>query len=206
MPKHKYTDEEKQGTRRLLIIHGGDVGVVHQLTGIPKRTLYNWRSEWGDHYDLYFEAMAQKIITYANAKNRPLTPSSPMQTDVPELAQPPDSFAQFTQLRQILMDHVMSLAENLMLGDAYVNHRVIALSRLIDRIVQLDNILPDANPEKVVRIEYVYDGSVHNTPPWAVDPEKGLFGFKSRYNSVNSDVESVNPDDPIFAYNPDDSA
>jgi hypothetical protein len=166
MPNRKYTDQDKQQARRLLLIHNGDVGVVHQLTHIPKRTLYDWRIAWDDQYDLFFEAFAQKIIAYADAKKQTQLIASPITADDSESAQPDDSFAQFTQLREILMQHVMTLANNLLIGDSYVNHRVIALSRLIDRIVQLDNILPNKNPEQVVRFEYYYDDAVHDVPPW----------------------------------------
>jgi len=166
MRNRTYTDQDKQQARRLLIIHSGDVGIVHQLTSIPKRTLYEWRATWDDQYDLFYEAFAQKIVAYADANKPALAHQNPTTANDADSAQPTDSFAQFTQLREILMEHIMTLANNLLIGDNYINHRVIALSRLIDRIIQLDNILPDQNPEKVIRIEYFYDGVVQDNPPW----------------------------------------
>jgi hypothetical protein len=171
MPQRKYTKHEKKQARRLLLIHNGDVGIVHQLTTIPKRTLYRWRTAWDDQYDLFLDVLAQKNSVSATANQQPLPISSPTSANDSELAQPPDSLAQFTQLRHILMEHVMTLANNLLIGDYHINNRVIALSRLIDRIVLLDQILPDQNPEKVVRFEFISDGTIYNTPPWEADTD-----------------------------------
>lgn len=166
MSKRKYTPEDKKIVRRLLLLHGGEVGVVHQLTGIPRRTLYDWRAEWDDDYELYLDAFAQKILARANAKEGVQHPSNPDVARDSASAQALDPFAQFTQLREILMGHVMTLARNLMFDDSAVNQRAQALSRLIDRILLLDDILPSKNPEKTIRLEYYYDGAVQEHPPW----------------------------------------
>lgn len=170
--KRTYTDDEKQTARRLLIIHGGDTGIVHGLTGIPRRTLYDWRTEWNDDYDAYFEAFAQKIRTRANAVDRAQILSEALDADDSDSNDPGESFAQFTQLRQILMGHLMTLSTNLLTGDEHINQRTIAITRLLDRVLQLDDILPDHNPEKVIRFEYLYEGSVHKVPPWSEDARR----------------------------------
>jgi len=172
MPKTIYTSEQKKLARRLLIIHGGDVGIVHHLTAIPKRTLYDWRAVWDDDYDLYMDAFAQKIINHADAKRRIEHTATPHETDDETSAQPQNTIAQLKQVRETLMQHVTTLANNLMLGDGYINHRVIALTRLLDRILQLEAIITKDDPERehIVRFEYYYDGEVHNVPPWQNDP------------------------------------
>ena len=45
----------------------------------------------------------------------------------------------------------------------------LALSRILDEVTQLDEILPDLDREKAIRIAYVSDGMVYNVPHWA-DP------------------------------------
>ena len=134
MRQNTYTDQVKHQTRRLLIIHGGDIGIVHQLTNIPKRTLYRWRTAWDDQYDLFTGTLAQKKSDSATA----IIPS------------------------QSLLSPITA--------DDHINYRVIALSRLIDRIVLIDQIFPDQTPEKVVRFEFISDGKVSSTPPWETDP------------------------------------
>ena len=71
----------------------------------------------------------------------------------------------FRKIRDILMDHAHKLAKNLNPDDPDINRRSLALSRILDRVHQLDIMIPDLNPEKVLRIEYVYEGMVHNKPP-----------------------------------------
>ena len=63
------------------------------------------------------------------------------------------------------MDHAQKLAKNLNPDDPDINRRSLALSRILDRVHQLDIMLPDLKPEQVLRIEYTYEGLVHNTPP-----------------------------------------
>ena len=67
MPKRKYTPAEKKLVRRLLLIHSGNVPIVHHLTGFPRRTILNWRKQWDDDYELYTDALAQNLVSRANA-------------------------------------------------------------------------------------------------------------------------------------------
>lgn len=171
MPKKRtYTNLDKQTVRSLLILHGGDVGVVHGLTNIPRRTIYNWRIEWEDDYDNYFDLLAQKISNRADAAERAETLRQSLPDDDSDPEDPRQSFAQLAQLREILMEHLMTLSTNLLTGDEQVNQRTIAITRLLDRVLQLDDILPDRNPEKVIRFEYYYDNAVHDLPPWHGEP------------------------------------
>ena len=39
MAKRKYSPEDRKLVRRLLLLHGGNVPLVHQLTGFPVRTM-----------------------------------------------------------------------------------------------------------------------------------------------------------------------
>lgn len=167
--KRTYTNDEKQTARRLLIIHGGDTGIVHGLTGIPRRTLYDWRAEWNDDYDAYFEAFAQKIRTRADAADRTAILREALESDESDPADPGESFAQFAQLRQILMQHLMTLSTDLLVGDGHINQRTIAITRLLDRVLQLDQVLPDRNPQQVIRFEFISDGKITDQPPWLLE-------------------------------------
>ncbi|GEM_PF-3462877 len=172
---NKYSSDKKKLARRLLIMHGGDVNIVHQLTEIPKRTLYRWREEWDDAYDLYIDAMAQKVFDRASAKSLPQSHLNPDETEDEPLAQSENQLAQLTQLRHKLMEHVNTLTDNLMVMDGNINSRVYAISRLLDRILHLDTLIrTDPQQEHVVRFEYYYDGEVHDVPPWkGASEEKG---------------------------------
>lgn len=81
--------------------------------------------------------------------------------------QDPDGrFEDFRELRDMLLDHARELAINLKPTDPDINLRSLALGRILDRVQHLDDLLPDRNPERIIRFEYVYDGLVHNVPPW----------------------------------------
>ena len=182
MPKRTYRPDEKRLVRRLLLLHGGNVPLVHQLTGYPKRTIHNWREQWDDDYELYTDALAQNLFDRANAKAAAQSLAIPGTTEDTASAQPEDSFAQYAQLRNKLMEHANTLANNLLLGDGFVNQRVHALSRLLDRVLDLDEILPKHEPEKTIRFEHYYDGGIQENAPWVgADSEEGVQRDIDRY-------------------------
>ncbi|MCY3799907.1 MAG: hypothetical protein OXG84_19030 [Chloroflexi bacterium] len=166
MPKRAYTPDEKKLVRRLLLLHQGNVPIVQHLTGYPRRTIEHWRAKWDDDYELYTDAFAQNLLARANTNGTALAPSSADEDSDSAIAQAPDPFAQYAQLRAKLMEHTMTLADNLMLGDGFLNQRVHALTRLLDRLLTLDGTLPDKQPEQTVRFEFHYDDAVQDKPPW----------------------------------------
>ncbi|MCE2472192.1 MAG: transposase, partial [Anaerolineae bacterium] len=87
-------------------------------------------------------------------------------------------YEEFRNVRDILMQHASRLAVNLRPDDPDINRRSLALSRILDRIAQLDEMLPDLNPEQVIRFEYTYNGSVYNVPPWSDDELKYMNKIK----------------------------
>ena len=180
MPERTYTTAEKK--LRRLLIHNGNVPIVHHLTGFPRRTIHNWRTQWDDDYELYTDALAQSLLARANAKatiQSALTPTTATDT---ASAQGLDTLAQYTLLRDKLMNHAMTLADNLLLGDTLLNQRVQALSRLLDRILVLDDILPDKQPEQTIRFEYYYDNAVQEHPPWkGASTEEGFKQYAENY-------------------------
>ncbi len=111
----------------------------------------------------------------SNTPSSPWTPPKETPVGVPGKTYPypleeeeesQDNYEDFRKVRDILMDHAHQLAANLKPDDPDINRRSLALSRILDRVHQLDDMLPDLNPEKVLRFEYVYDGQVHNIAPW----------------------------------------
>ena len=218
MAKRKYSPEDRKLVRRLLLLHGGNVPLVHQLTGFPVRTIHNWRAQWDDDYELYTDALARSYFARANAKTAVQSPVSLATAGDTASAHGQNSLAQYTQLRDKLMNHAMTLADNLLLGDGFINQRVQALSRLLDRILVLDDILPDKQPEKTIRFEYYYDNAVQEHPPWkgaseGFDRSLQSYGVwealgedppeQKPFPASRSDAEHSNP---ITGAHPDDSA
>ena len=80
--------------------------------------------------------------------------------------EPADNYGDFRKVRDTLMQHAKYLAENLKPDEPDINRRSLALGRILDRVKQLDEMLPSLMPEQVIRWEFVYDGMVHNKPPW----------------------------------------
>ena len=184
MPKRTYTADEKRLVRRLLLLHSGNVTLVHQLTGFPRRTIQYWRQLWDDDYDLYTDTFAENLLARAKAKAAFQSPSSHNDDSDSAIAQTEDSLAQYAQLRDKLMEHATTLANNLVLGDGFVNQRVHALTRLLDRVLSLDEILPDKTPEQTVRFEYYYDNAVHDKEPghgYDMQTKEGFMRYAEDY-------------------------
>ena len=218
MPKRNYSPEDRKLVRRLLLLHGGNVPLVHQLTGFPARTVHNWRAQWDDDYELYTDALAQSFLARANAKAAIQSPVSPDTAGDTASAQGQNTLAQYTQLRDKLMNHAMTLADNLLLGDSFINQRVQALSRLLDRILVLDDILPDKQPEQTIRFEYYYDNAVQDHPPWKGASEGFDRSLRSYgvWEALGEDPPEPYPDpssfpdadqtNPLAGAHPEDSA
>lgn len=183
MPKRVYTPDEKKLVRRLLLLHQGNVPIVQHLTGYPRRTIEYWRAKWEDDYELYTDAFAQNLLSHANAMDALKSPSSPDDSSHSPIAQRDATLAQYAQMREKLMQHATSIADNLMLADGFVSQRVYALTRLLDRVLALDKTLPNMQPENAIRLEYHYDNAIHDNPPWAGNDTDTYEGSK-RYNET----------------------
>ena len=81
-------------------------------------------------------------------------------------AQAEKDIKDFRRVRDILMNHAQRLAASLDPDDPDINRRSLALSRILERVHQLDDMLPSLLPEQVIRHEFVYDDMVHNVAPW----------------------------------------
>jgi transposase-like protein len=154
MPKH-YTPQQK--TEALALVEStGSVTLASLQTGIPERTLYHWRRQ-----QQLRDGVLQKKNSLPPQKNTPLT-----QEQVT---------AELRQLRDQIMSHIFAITATLSEDDGHVNHRAIALTRLLDRVMKLNTQVIHLEPgQQTIRIEYLYpDGSVHARPAWAVNDDNG---------------------------------
>ena len=207
MPK-KYPKETRIDALYLLQIHN-DINTVHQLTGIPTRTLRYWRTQLREKTNRgsaeksshmaakppqnpqsgnnieesgnNIEESGNNLTNTSNKTDDDGNKSQSWQKGIPSKTYPypieedeisnTDQYQDFKNIRDDLMQHAQTLAKDLLNTHDDVNLRSLALARILDRIMQLDQLIPDKNPEKLVRIEYLYNGSVHNIPPWLDAPK-----------------------------------
>jgi hypothetical protein len=137
----RYTPEEKDHALELLIANNGDLSLTSAETGIPVRTLENWRR--------------------AGVLPPPVTapPPPPM---------PDDRLEALEDIQQQMLREARNLAYSLReaVADAPLSQRVAALAQLLDRIIKLNTQLPGPTKETVFRIEYIDpEGHAHSTPP-----------------------------------------
>ena len=93
--------------------------------------------------------------------------------------EPDPQYAEFRNLRDLLMQLTKELAANLKPDDPDINQRTLALTRLLDRLQRLEELIPPASHGDIIRFEYVYDGMVHNKPPWQERARRNNFGLKN---------------------------
>ena len=172
----KYPPEQKTAALMILAANYGDLQLTSDQTGIPIRTLTDWKRDGIKQQKNNFHR--KQLNMAENAEN------------------PEDN--EFFRLREILMEHVFSLS--MAISDeedaTTLSIRSLAISRLLDRIIKLDDFIPSTFKEKTVRFEYVYDGSVHNAPPWAnpdYNPyngqeDNGLIGGQVKKGSILTDL------------------
>lgn len=161
MPK-KYTDLEKRDALDWLDIYDNNISMVHQRTGIPAFTLRRWRAEREQERK---RLMREKDIE-TRTKRAYSDDASPIDSPSTEDEPAASDRENFSYIREHLMRYARELAADLRPADIDSNLRTLTLSRILDRIERLDNILIDKATELVTRFEYYYDGAVQPHPPW----------------------------------------
>lgn len=131
----KYTAAQKEDALEMIRI-GDNIGFVHFETGIPERTLRRWRKRLEDDAN---GQKAEKI--FPPAAIWPSEPTSPSEDDRQDNSTASD-YADFSYIRDQLMQYARHMAADLRPDDADSNRRTLALSRILDRIRLLDQILP----------------------------------------------------------------
>jgi transposase-like protein len=146
----RYTPEEKTAIMQTLAENGGNVARTSTQTGVPVRTLHAWRAQEQGKLpkhllmdDPEFEAILRRDAEHADA----------ILDDV---------------LKQLL-ESVRVLAGRINTNFDHVppTTQMMALSRLIDRILKLEARQPRIEQPHAIIIRYQDDdGSFHRTPYW----------------------------------------
>ncbi|HLU12254.1 MAG TPA: transposase [Oceanobacillus sp.] len=160
----KYTPEQKAEALRILD-ETGSVFAASRQSGVSERTLFRWQRE------------------------RTLPPPPQEKTQLPPPPPPPLSFPNDPELEEALreqaaaadsiIDDVLDqLLKDVQVLSKRIRHnfdqappvsQIMALTRLLDRVIKLDARKPrlESNKRKVYLIRYQYpDGTIHKVPPW----------------------------------------
>ncbi len=161
MPK-QYPESVKRQAIDLLQLHN-DITIARHATGVDRRTLRRWRSELRKNQDGFMSEKTSPSdtkttkgpnppeITPSNpqtqkAQIRPKSPTSNPQTHPASTqeADPPanSDYDDFVYIRAQLMKHARHLARDLGPDKPDSNRRSLALARILDRIQQLDEVIP----------------------------------------------------------------
>ncbi len=160
MPR-KYPDETKRQAIGMLEIHA-DISFVHYSTGIHRRTLRRWRDELRKKQNAFMseKVSASDIKRTQNINNLSLSQiadqSNHAKADLSDTTTNSE-YDDFTYIRDQLMQYARQMAGNLRPGESDSNRRTLALSRILDRIHWLDQILPAKIPQQDKEQE---------RPPW----------------------------------------
>jgi transposase-like protein len=153
MPR-QYSPDHKAAILERLHANGGDIAITHLQTGIPERTLRDWR---------------RAIWLHSPPPPPPPTPTWRRQNDsTPDIAKPQplpssednvpvfkDDLDALAYLRRQIVNELVKIAsafqDSLQLVSPY--QRVTILSQLTDRLMKLDAHLKPYTPrEQIVRI------------------------------------------------------
>jgi hypothetical protein len=126
-PRRIYSDQEKEQVLIRMLVHHQDVGVISAQTGIPKRTLHRWRTE-------NLVPLTPMPIIHEKPSSHAVPPFAP--SIAPMSA---DDAEAIYEIRRNLMEKIRLLSHSIdeAIPHASLSERVIAATRLIDRVVKL---------------------------------------------------------------------
>lgn len=193
MPR-QYSSQKKQDTLTHLAVNRDNVVLTSLQTGVSERTIHRWKQRQRLQADHDANPAPQITAPHTNAPQWDAphwnAPPPPDKNDPPPPPDEPDqerTILELFSLRNQLMQHVFKLTESLSQNDEFVNHRAVAITRLLDRIIKLDAQLDYLRPaEQVIRVEYQYpDKTIHSVPPWwSEEHESGSYndtGYNDEY-------------------------
>ena len=136
----RYTPQEKQQVLQRLVANGCDIRLTNAQTGIPERTLSDWRSK-------YFPPSQQRQyiqggLTLAESRQIPQLPANDLQA--------------LREIKRQLMDKInrLSHAIDQSIDEAPLIQRAAALSQFIDRVVKISaQIPPDPEDYRLEGVE-----------------------------------------------------
>lgn len=145
MSQRNYTPEEKAYALTEIRLSRNNIALVSARTGIPERTLREWR----------------RLQRIENGLPPDPTPAAAA-----------NQFAETSEAIQHVYDQFVAELVNIsdtlpeILSTASPYNQLMTLMRMIDRLEKLQMMVPPP-PRQTIRIEYVDpDGSVHAKPPW----------------------------------------
>lgn len=147
----RYTNQQKADILNQLNANFGNVALTARQTGVPLRTLYTWKREYSP------DDPADPALQHQKTPLR--------QHYTAESAEEPEG--EYARIRARLMQHIDHLLDTLTDDPDTAHLRIMALSRLLDRVIRLEALTRDDPANDVLRIEYVQpDGSISASPPW----------------------------------------
>ena len=139
----RYTLDTKIHALNQLDMHDGDLGNVSKELNIPTTTLSEWRRKESDLRQDHRHKLERRFMRLK------------------------------AELQVQMLDRGMKIVacmDDETLEKAPLNQLATALGSLVNHALKLDEASEDSDEqteEKIVRIEYLYGGSVHVSPPWA---------------------------------------
>jgi transposase-like protein len=147
---HRYTDEQRLEALDLLDVNRNNVALTSIQTGIPERTLREWRRQ-------------DRIQRHLPPDPLPAAAAEAFEREFTETSEA----IQWIQDRfiQELVKLTQTLPEILSTASPY--HQLLTLMHMIDRIEKLQTLVPQSDNHPSIRLEFVDpDGSIHPTPYW----------------------------------------
>ncbi len=139
----RYTPAEKSAILAILRANYDDISLTHHQTGIPERTLREWRR-------------SQLPPPKSSPRQQEFSPHTP---DFIAAGGSPPGFTDDLEAMRFMRSRIMQELLNLTtsfnddFGGATPYHRVQMLSRLLERLMKLDNHLkPYIRAEQIIRV------------------------------------------------------
>jgi transposase-like protein len=187
----RYTQQQKEEILQQLDDNFGNVTLTAIQTGIPKRTIYDWKQQRKLLALKNGEPVPGQLPPKKNSVWRRQSAANPEQAETHDDGNPPNEYA---RIRERLMEHLDTLIETLTDDPDTAHLRISALSRLLDRVIKLEDLARTAGPQKVI-FEYKYpDGTIHGKPMWETEA-----GRRRMYEVYNADFI-----ERIYARRPED--
>lgn len=150
----RYSQTEKEQILTRLSELNWDVPLASLELKVPERTLYRWKRQWQEKY-----------------LSLPQLPSSFGKSYKQIEKELNDNFVvgEYTDLRHQLMSHINTLVPTLSQDPDLAHRRVLALTRLLDRVLQLEELVRAEKVEPLVIKYETPDGYLHDMPYYRND-------------------------------------
>jgi hypothetical protein len=166
----RYTPEEKNAALAALDENDGVVSIASLVTGIPSRTLQAWKGECQPR---------EQLLLLHKHKNAAQQQRQQQQTfSLPDDQEFEEAMREQAAAADSIIDEVLDeLLKDVQVLSKRIRHnfdqappvsQIMALTRLLDRVIKLDARKPRLEPERRLNlIRYQYpDGTIHKVPPW----------------------------------------